>query len=352
MCKKLLLKNIVIGTIVVFIVFGNSCMSAPPSQWADISFSGENSQVFGKGLWAFFLENSWEAYDLELIKEMETQAKKAVFVQIDNRRNLIQNFETIEFHSDGSLQSSYIGTSTGGLTGQQINTTRNLESSSWERNELDFKFVLQNGFFYGEGKHNPDANIISGILFSSDGYKRNFIFVYLGSQGISVASTQNDFSTTGNSWQQRGQQITAGNRMIAFTSITGYNGNSIVLRIPSIVNRALVTSIGREAFNNKQITSVIIPDPLNAGRDNRIEHQTVINLITGGDAPDIDAYMGISHIGDFAFANNQITRIIIGENVTISANAFDNMFVQFYENNGRKAGVYTFSDGQWTVAFR
>jgi len=319
---------IAVGAFVIFIILGFASASAPPSQWKNVKYNGEESKVLGETSWYLFLdENPWWTWR-------------------------INNFETFEFHTDGSLQSSYQNTTIGPMTGQPINTTRSLKGSSWERTGQSIKFILENGFYYGEGTHDPDTNIISGKLLDGDGNETSFSMEYLGALGIRQSNVQSDFRTTGNSWTERGQHIMAGNRMIAFTSITGYSGNATIIRIPSIINRALVTSIGSGAFSNKQITSVTIPHHLNAGRNDNIDNQRIINIVSGKDAPDVDAYMGISTIGDRAFANNPITRIVICSDVRISVNAFDNMFVQFYENNQRKAGIYTFNNGQWAVEFR
>jgi len=345
MSKKMLLYILLAITLVVSMLVGlSSCASAPPSKWTDIVYSGEDSKLLGGFSWVFSLDDTWEANDLELIKAEE----RKMFRIIDRTRFLISNFETIEFHPDGSLKSSYISKSTGFLTGQQINSTRNLETSSWERKGVDVRFALQNGSLYGEGKHNPETNIISGLLFSSDGYKIKFAFEYLGILGTRQNTLQSDFRTTGNSWTERGETIKVGNRMIAFTSINSYIGNSKILRIPSIINRALVISIRRDAFRNKQITSLTIPDRVNAGKDNRIEHHKNYNLLTNTTNPDIDGYDGINNIEDNAFANNPITRIVISGNIRISANAFDNKFAQVYDNNGKKAGTYIFNNGKWT----
>jgi hypothetical protein len=67
--------------------------------------------------------------------------------------------------------------------------------------------------------------------------------------------------------------------------ITGYSGDSKDVVIPAKIKGKPVTSIGESAFNNKELTSVTIPD-------------------------------GITSIGNSAFASNQLTSVTIPDGVT------------------------------------
>ena len=98
--------------------------------------------------------------------------------------------------------------------------------------------------------------------------------------------------------------------------ITGYNGIRTAVNIPHRIQNLPVTDIGIEAFGGNRLTSVTIPN-------------------------------SVTTIGIGAFADNQLTSITIGSNVTIGVDAFENGFTAFYNNNGRRAGSYTFSDGTW-----
>ncbi|MDR1830158.1 MAG: leucine-rich repeat domain-containing protein [Candidatus Fibromonas sp.] len=64
----------------------------------------------------------------------------------------------------------------------------------------------------------------------------------------------------------------------------------------------------------------------------------------------------VTSIGDGAFRYRGITSIIIGENVEVHENAFDNKFSEFYNRNysrygwqERRAGMYTYYGSDWTL---
>ena len=325
--------------VVFFIVLGLVACATSSGQRNDISYSGENSRVLENTAWTFIVNDTTLG---------------------------ISRYQIIDFLPNGKLQVSYTTTNTGFSSTQDITTRIDLRgNSSWERTGLDVKLIFENGNYHGEGKHYPESKYISGTLFSSDGKETKFSMEHIGVADTSssfagsfLGSTTNRFYTAESNFStsgDNGQMIRAGNRFISFTSITGYRGNDTNLRIPPIINNLLVTSIGNAAFENKNLTNVTIPNAVNAGRNDNIKHQKVINraeMLGDGTTPDIDGYAGISTIGDRAFANNNLTSITIGADIVISESAFDNMFVRFYENNRRRAGRYTFINGQWTVEFR
>ena len=86
-----------------------------------------------------------------------------------------------------------------------------------------------------------------------------------------------------------------------------------------------VTTIGKAAFAENQLTNVILPDSVNT-------------------------------INEAAFVNNQLTSITMGANVDLITNEwggpFDKNFHIFYNNNGRKAGVYTWDGIAWSFQVR
>jgi hypothetical protein len=96
--------------------------------------------------------------------------------------------------------------------------------------------------------------------------------------------------------------------------ITGYTGPGGNLVIPSNISRWPVTSIGEEAFKNKQLANVTLPAGLisigeEAFRDNRL---------TGIILPD-----SVTSIGYMAFFENQLTSVTIPDSVTsIGRSAF------------------------------
>ena len=100
--------------------------------------------------------------------------------------------------------------------------------------------------------------------------------------------------------------------------ITGYNGTRTEIRIPPQIRRMTVIGIRERAFYGKGITSVAIPN----------------NVIL---------------IESMAFSGNEITQITIGANADCREDSFDSGFVQFYNENGRSAGTYVFSNGLWGI---
>jgi hypothetical protein len=51
-----------------------------------------------------------------------------------------------------------------------------------------------------------------------------------------------------------------------------------------------------------------------------------------------------------AFDRNELISVTIGANVVLSRryhSSFDGSFDDFYNDNGKKAGTYTYSNGQW-----
>jgi len=147
----------------------------------------------------------------------------------------------------------------------------------------------------------PD--ILGNMLFGSS---------YAGSATTNQRYTaENDFSISNSNF---GFQLIAGNRFISAGNITGYKGKATEIKIPPIIERTVVYSIGKRAFYNNQLTSVTIPDMVNAGRINTIDYR--VNAF-GNPGPDIDGYVGISLILEGAFANNPLTSLILGNGVTV-----------------------------------
>ena len=89
--------------------------------------------------------------------------------------------------------------------------------------------------------------------------------------------------------------------------ITGYNGKKTELQIPSHIKDMPVTVIGNEAFAEKQLISVKIPDSVTHIGDWAFEE----NQLTSVNIPD-----SVTSIGDWAFAGNQLLKVSIPDSVT------------------------------------
>ena len=104
-------------------------------------------------------------------------------------------------------------------------------------------------------------------------------------------------------------------------TITGYDiAGGLDVFIPSTIGRVAVEHIGIDAFLEKYLTSVIIPD-------------------------------SVTSIDYLAFYNNQLTSITIGSGVAIEE-SLDTMgtnlaFKTVYDDGGKIAGTYNYTGGVW-----
>jgi hypothetical protein len=99
--------------------------------------------------------------------------------------------------------------------------------------------------------------------------------------------------------------------MVTITAYTGSNRNII---IPSQIQGAPVIAIGEEAFREKELTSVTIPNTVTSIGD----FAFYMNKITSVTIPN-----NVEEIGEAAFANNQLTSVTIPNRITeISASTF------------------------------
>jgi acetyltransferase-like isoleucine patch superfamily enzyme len=120
--------------------------------------------------------------------------------------------------------------------------------------------------------------------------------------------------------------------------ITEYLGSGGNVKIPNMIKRMSVSSIGNEAFKDKQLTSIIIPDSVlnigdNAFQDNQLTSIVIPDSVTtiGNEAFKNNLLTGVTisanltEIGDNAFQDNQLTSITIPNSVTtIGSEAFKN----------------------------
>jgi hypothetical protein len=101
-----------------------------------------------------------------------------------------------------------------------------------------------------------------------------------------------------------------------------------------------VTSIGNDAFAYNQLTSITIPD-------------SVASI--GKGTFDFNRERTVTSDNKVLYGENLLNTVIIGANVLLGEEdvpSFDNGFDDFYNSNGKQAGTYICSDGQWSMAAR
>jgi hypothetical protein len=102
-------------------------------------------------------------------------------------------------------------------------------------------------------------------------------------------------------------------------TITKYTGWDADITIPAAIGGKTVTAIGKEAFKNCDLTSVVIPD-------------------------------SVKTIGSGAFKGNKLTSVTLGANVGWGDEESFGAFAYYsYRCNGRKAGTYRI-DANWSLS--
>ncbi|MDR0442198.1 MAG: leucine-rich repeat domain-containing protein [Treponema sp.] len=89
--------------------------------------------------------------------------------------------------------------------------------------------------------------------------------------------------------------------------ITRYSGNGGAIAIPAKIGGMAVTSIGKNAFKEKRLTSVTIPDSVTSIGERAFSG----NQLTSVTIPD-----SVTSIGEGAFGSNQLTSITIPNRIT------------------------------------
>ena len=77
--------------------------------------------------------------------------------------------------------------------------------------------------------------------------------------------------------------------------------------IPSSINEVSVTTIGNDAFNSNNLTSVVIPDSVTSIGDSAFYSNNLTSVVI----PD-----SVTTIGSYAFASNNLTSVVIPDSVT------------------------------------
>jgi hypothetical protein len=132
-------------------------------------------------------------------------------------------------------------------------------------------------------------------------------------------------------------------------TIIGYNGGKLdTLSIPGNIDEATVKAIGANVFAGLELTNLVLPS-------------TVTNIGVGAFKQNNLTYLSLANVGiidDNAFAENNITHVVIGSNTQIasatSMGNFGEAFLKVYcevneGGNGRFAGTYVYSNNAWKL---
>ncbi len=90
-------------------------------------------------------------------------------------------------------------------------------------------------------------------------------------------------------------------------TITDYTGTNKAIIIPSTIHGTTVTSIGKDAFKDKKLTHVVIPDSVTSIGQNAFSSNKITSVVI----PD-----SVTSIGGYAFYGNPLTNVTLSNNIT------------------------------------
>ena len=151
----------------------------------------------------------------------------------------------------------------------------------------------------------------SNVTLGNDTFKNGFEDVYT-SNGMGAGTYKRDDHKT-NIWTIWHGNFSYINQNGSIT-ITGYDGTGGELEIPLDINGNQISTIGVQAFFDKEITSTVIPNTIKFIGKEAFRNNRLTSLVIGNN---------VTYIGDNAFDENFLTSIIIPNSViTIGSNAF------------------------------
>ena len=107
--------------------------------------------------------------------------------------------------------------------------------------------------------------------------------------------------------------------------IIGYKGTDTEIVIPNEIDGLSVTKISGDAFNNKGLTKIIMPNSLTTIEDGTIDGENVIGAFANNTIQEIHFSANLKYIGSFAFFAGVLEDIVLPEGLkSIGESAFEN----------------------------